>query len=482
MSAWQALFDSARPAFAQQRTFDRARSLGLSALTCLGRRTLSGLLCASGQQFHDWSAAYRLFEQQRVDPSRLWITVQNQLFAHLPESAPVVALMDDTLRRKRGRRISGTSWRRDPLGPHFADNFIWASRFLQLSIALPEHPDQDVSPARAIPVDLQHAPSPRKPSKRAPEQVWQAWRTASAACTVSSLGAQRIAALRAALDTHPGGPGRALRICVDATFTCRTVLKDLPPRTTLIGRIRKDACLYALPTPEQANHGRGRRRAYGQRLPTPEQYRQDQSIPWQTVRACAAGNIYDFEIKTVTPLRWKHAGGDRQLLLLIVRPVAYRLKQGVDLNYRKPAYLICTDPALSPQQILQSYLWRWEIEVNFRDEKTLLGFGQPQVRTEAAVRTTAAFFVFVYAILLLALQQSQLAHTPLPPSRWQRRKPKRPQQRVSTPQAISLLRACLWSSALGLTNKNGFPRINSTIAKPPQIQFALKSAVLYATG
>jgi len=168
--------------------------------------------------------------------------------------------------------------------------------------------------------------------------------------------------------------------------------------------------------------------------------------------------------------------------LLIVRPVAYRLKQGVDLNYRKPAYLICTDPALSPQQILQSYLWRWEIEVNFRDEKTLLGFGQPQVRTEAAVRTTAAFFVFVYAILLLALQQSQLAHTPLPPSRWQRRKPKRPQQRVSTPQAISLLRACLWSSALGLTNKNGFPRINSTIAKPPQIQFALKSAVLYATG
>jgi len=482
MSAWQALFDSARPAFAQQRTFDRARSLGLSALTCLGRRTVSGLLCASGQQFHDWSAAYRLFEQQRVDPSQLWTAVQNQLFVRLPDSVPVVALMDDTLRRKRGRQISGTSWRRDPLGPHFADNFIWASRFLQLSIALPEHPDQNVSAARAIPIDLQHAPSPRKPSKRAPEEVWQAWRTASASCTVSSLGAQRIAALRAALDAHPGGPGRSLLICVDATFTCRTVLKDLPPRTTLIGRIRKDACLYALPTPEEANHGRGRRRAYGQRLPTPEQYRQDQSIPWQTVRACAAGNTYDFEIKTVTPLRWKHAGGDRQLLLLIVRPVAYRPKQGADLNYRKPAYLICTDPALSPQQILQSYLWRWEIEVNFRDEKTLLGFGEPQVRTEAAVRTTAAFFVFVYAILLLALQQSQLAHTPLPPPRWQRRKPKRPQQRVSTPQAISLLRACLWSSALGLTNKNGFAMINPTIEKPFQIQFALKSAVLYATG
>jgi hypothetical protein len=36
-----------------------------------------------------------------------------------------------------------------------------------------------------------------------------------------------------------------------------------------------------------------------------------------------------------------------------------------------------------------------EIELNFRDEKTLLGFGQPQVRSDPAVRTTATFFVFV---------------------------------------------------------------------------------------
>jgi hypothetical protein len=30
-------------------------------------------------------------------------------------------------------------------------------------------------------------------------------------------------------------------------------------------------------------------------------------------------------------------------------------------------------------------LWRWEVEVNFRDEKTLLGFGQSQVRSDPAV-------------------------------------------------------------------------------------------------
>ncbi len=482
MATWQALFDAARPAFAQQRTFDRARTLALSTLACLGRRTVSGLLCASGQQFQDWSAAYRLFEQQRLDPAQLWTTVQHHVFSLLPASSPVVALMDDTLCRKRGKHISGTSWRRDPLGPHFADNFIWASRFLQLSIALPEHPDQALSLARAIPVHLQHAPSPRKPSQRAPSEVWDSWRAASAAATVSALGAQRIAALRNSLDTHPGGLARRLLICADATFTCRTVFKDLPQRTTLIGRIRKDARLYALPTLEEENHGRGRHRCYGQRLPTPEQYRQDDSLPWQAVRACAAGNTYDFEIKTVAPVRWKHAGGERQLLLLIVRPIAYRPNQAANLQYHNPAYLICSDPTLDPQQILQAYLWRWEIEVNFRDEKTLLGFGQPQVRTETAVRTTSALFVFVYALLLLALQRCSLAHSPLPPPCWQRRKPKRPLQRISTPQAISALRSCLWSAALGLTNKNGFAVVRPTPAKPQQFPLALKSAVLYATG
>ncbi len=482
MSTWHALFDAARPAFAQQRSFERARSLGLSALACLGRRTISGLLCASGQQFHDWSAAYRLFEKERIDTEALWRSLRHQLFDQLPPPAPVVALMDDTLRRKRGTHISGTSWRRDPLGPAFADNFIWASRFLQISLAVPAQPGDGPSLARAIPVDLAHAPSPRKPSRKASPDVWQAWRTASAAATISSLGARRIAALRADLDAHPGGASRPLHLCVDGTFTCRAVFRDLPSRTTLIGRIRKDARLYAPPHAAQQNHGRGRQRCYGDRLPTPEQYRREETIPWQSVQACAAGNIYDFEVKAITPVRWKAAGGQRDLQLLIVRPVAYRLKQGADLNYRKPAYLISTDPTLSPAQILQAYLWRWEIEVNFRDEKTLLGFGEPQVRTEAAVRTSSTFYVFAYALLLLALTRCRMVHLPLPAPAWRRPNPKRPLQRISTSQAISALRANLWASALGLSNKNGFACPRPQTTKPSQIQFALKSAILSASG
>ncbi len=70
--------------------------------------------------------------------------------------------------------------------------------------------------------------------------------------------------------------------------------------------------------------------------------------------------------------------------------------------YRQLAYLICTDLGLSVEELFQAYLWRWEIEVNFRDEKTLLGCGEAQVRTENTVQEIPAFIVAMYAFLLLA--------------------------------------------------------------------------------
>ena len=71
LAGWNALFDQARVAFAQRRSAERARALGLSALTCLGRHTLSGSLCTAGQQFRDGSAAYRLFERERLLRNRI---------------------------------------------------------------------------------------------------------------------------------------------------------------------------------------------------------------------------------------------------------------------------------------------------------------------------------------------------------------------------------------------------------------------------
>lgn len=250
---------------------------------------------------------------------------------------------------------------------------------------------------------------------------------------LTPCAAERLAALRRAMDREPQNKGRTLIAVVDGAYTNRTVLKQLPERTTLIGRIRKDAKLFAVPEQTSA---RGRPRLYGKPMPTPEPLRQDPAVAWQKVRAYAAGKTHDFQVKTLARVRWHGAGGQHNLRVLVVRPRAYRLGKNGRTLYRQPAYLICTDPGLALEKLLQYYLWRWEIELNFRDEKTLLGAGEAQVRTPSGVEKVPQLKVAAYAFLLLACERF-LAHNAgaLKRPKW---RPPDPNARVSSNQCLSL--------------------------------------------
>ena len=90
------------------------------------------------------------------------------------------------------------------------------------------------------------------------------------------------------------------------------------------------------------------------------------------------------------------------LQVVVIRPAGYRLRNGSKLLYRQPAFLICTDGKLDLQTLVQAYVYRWEIECNHRDEKSLLGVGQGQVRNPDAVRRLPQLQVAGYSLLLLA--------------------------------------------------------------------------------
>lgn len=476
IDAFDRLWAQTRPAFSQQRTWRRAHALALGTLVGLGRRTVSGMLTATGQQFGDWSAAYRLFNRERIEAKALLDPARRAIIERLGPDQPLVALLDDVLLRKRGRKMAGAGWRRDPLGPPFQTNLVWAQRFLQVSAALPEGPG--AARARAIPVDLVHCPTARKPRKGAPQPQWDEYRVQRQAGRISARGAEAIARLREAMD-RDGQRERALIVAADGGYTNTAVIKSLPPRTTLVGRLRKDAKLYGPPV-ESATPGRGRRRIYGQPLPTPEQMRQDAALPWQHIEVFAAGRRCTFEVKEVGPVRWRGAGA-RDLRLIIIRPPAYRPSKTSRLLYREPAYLICTDPDLSLQQIVQAYVWRWEIEVNFRDQKTLLGTGQAQVRTQAAVQGVPVLIVAAYAYLHLALAQCGLTGqdgATLPRPKWH--KP-RSGQRLSTARGINLLRTQLWGNALGVENFSHFVRQQQLQTKCEKKLYHPANAILYAS-
>ena len=411
----------------------------------MGRHTITGILTASGQQFVDWSAAYRLFSQQRIDVSKIFDVARLSALQELASYPYIIAHMDDTLLKKTGKHILGTAWRRDPLGPPFHTNFIWGQRFLQISMALCDY-DQCVQ-SRAIPVDFHHCPTVKKPGKFADDKQWEDYKEQKQKAKLSKQGSLRIKELRNKLDQQ-GVVEKQLLLSVDGSYTNQQVLKALPDRVTLIGRIRKDTKLYALPN-NQTPLPLGRRRVYGERIPTPEQIRQSDQYPWLQVNAWAAGKTHPFNVKIVKHTRWRPAGQQHTLQLVIIRPLGYRLTKKSRVLYRQPAYLVCTDTNLDIEKLLQAYLWRWEIEVNFREEKSILGCGQAQVRNPESVVNVPAFITAMYALLHLANYRSLKASNQktLPRPKWY---PKQNDKRFTSGDLINNLRAQLWSRAIGI--------------------------------
>ncbi|HWB99361.1 MAG TPA: transposase [Bryobacteraceae bacterium] len=449
----------------------------MSTLLCLGRHTLTGWLTTSGQQFADWTAAYRLFSADRLPVPEIFSVIRRNVLAQLPTSAPLAVALDDTLLRKRGTHIPGVAWRRDPLGPPFQTNFVRAQRVLPFSAALPLSPNA----YRMVPIGFHHAPTPPKPSRKASDQQRQHYRQQARRMRLSLQAAHQIAALRQALDAEPDGAQRPLRLFVDGGYTNATVLKKLPARTTLIGRIRKDAKLYTLPPPSPTPQ-RGRPRRYGAPASTPEQVRTNDAMPWRSLEISINGVAHSLRVKGVPDLLWRTAGLQHTLQLVVIAPLGYRLRKGSRLLYKRPAFLICTDPQLDLHSLVQGYIQRWDIEVNFREEKTLLGVGQAQVRHKQSVEDVPALQVASYALLLLATRQAfPQSASPglLPRPKWANAASN---VRFSTARAIHQLRAEVWGHALGLRNFSGFADHLAANTKPEKFPSDPSSALFYATN
>lgn len=465
------MLSQATEATHRQASADRLRAHLLAQLVCLGRHTLSALLTTNGQLDQDWSADYRLYSQQRLEPDELFTQIRRGAQQSLEPDQPLVVAMDDSIFRKTGRKILGVSYRRDPLSPHFRVNLVLGMRFVQLSALV--HQQDGLS--RMIPIDFQQAPLPKPPPANAPEDQLRRYQAQLAAANINQVALQRVNFLRDQLDAEQDpGHSRDLRLVVDGRFTNAKLLKHLPHHTTLIGRIRRDAKLFFLP---QAQAATGRKRLYGQEAPSPEELLKDPSTEFQAVQAQLGERSCQFKVKSLGPLRALQAGGGHQLQLLVIAPLGYRLRKGSKLLYRQPAFLICTDPTLSIQSLLQNYLWRWDIEVNFRDQKTLLGVGEAQVRNPNSVQSQPATAIAAYGLLLLAAAQCDLKALKQP--KWR----SDPQlKRLSTAALINLLRHELWNASIRPKRSTHFWSHASPDHNPQKLQPELGPAVFYASA
>lgn len=461
LATFDRLIGSWRDVFAQERTYQRARRLVFGLIVSVRMHLTSHAICATGRQFVDWTADYRVCSRSPWDAQRLF----DPIFDHLPQllgspDAPVLMALDDTMCKKSSPRIPGVSMGRDPMSPPFRVNLCYGLRFVQASILVTSQ--QQAGPARALPVRFDFAPPAKKPranklrksdaksqepsdatsgspeneplptsptadaewekQKREWEAKLEAYKKEKKERRLPLAGLNAIRSVRQSLNQRPETCQRKLIVSGDGSYTTRDLLRNLPEQTTYIGRIRKDAKLHYRLEPA-AGKPVGRPRLYGAAAPTPEQILRDDSIETRYVPCYAAGKIHHIPVKVLGTVYWRKAGVDLPLQLIVIKPLGYRLRKGSKMLYRKPAFLICTDLSLDLQELVQDYIYRWEIECNHRDEKSLLGVAQGQVWNPNAVRRLPQLQVATYSLLLLSsLLTSGFQRTAdyLPLPKWRR--------------------------------------------------------------
>jgi hypothetical protein len=396
LAAFLAIVEDWRSVFPQQRTFERGVRQALGSLICLGRRCLTRIIWTNGGQNRSWSAEYFLHSRCRWEPQQLFQPILRRALAYCPRRLVGVAI-DDTRLRKTGRSIPQAFYQRDPLSPPFHLNLMLGLRFLQASLLVPLHRNASVG-TRALPVRFQEVSRIKRPGKKATEEMRKQYREAAKQKNPSRSFVDMGKQLRQEFD-QAGGRDKVLVLTGDGSFCNRTCFGEIPERSVLLVRARRDArlCFRA---------AENSRRFYAAGKFTPDQIRKDESRAFKTTRIFYGGKRRKIRYKEVNGVYWQRGAGQRPLRLIVIAPTPYRKRKSGKLYYRDPAYLLTTDLRSSLKQLLQIYFDRWQIEVNHREEKDTLGVGQAQLWNVTAVPKQPVLAVASYSALLLASLQA----------------------------------------------------------------------------
>jgi DDE superfamily endonuclease len=297
--------------------------LVLGALLVPGQRTVCSILRIVGLRQERHFVTYHRVLNRTVWDSRLAARLLLGLLVEgfLP-TGPVLLSVDDSIERRRGKRISAKGIYRNPVrSPR--SFFVKTSRLRWLSLMLLS-PMPWAGRVWALPFLTVLAPSERYCEERGLRH-----KTLTDWVRQVTLQARRWL------------PGREIVLLGDSSFTVLDLLVALI-RHGVIGvtRLRLDAALYE-PAPPRQPGAKGRPRKKGDRLPSLTQVLADASTHWQPI---TVSNWYGapqrcLEICAQTAL-WFHSGQAS----LPIRWVLLRNPRG----QFAPQALLCTEPMKDP--------------------------------------------------------------------------------------------------------------------------------------
>jgi hypothetical protein len=342
-----------RPCFTAP-SFDTFTALVVGLVAQPVGRTVCGMLTGAGlaRVWHH-CRAHRFFSTARWCPRQLGLVLAELIVTRLlVPGAPVTVAIDDTLFRRRGKKVHAVGWFHDgsaagqvKLG--FGNNRVVAAIIVTLPF---------VSRPVALPVLATLALKGGDRSK-------------------PDLARDLVDALAERFGD------REIHVVGDAAYGCGA-FAGLGHDMTITTRARSTAVFFELAPPRTGK--RGRPRLKGDRIGTPAQIARHE--PCKTVTLARYATTTTAQITDRVCL-WYGTWRTDIVRVILVRDTRRTTNptNGYDIA------LVTTDLTATPEDILARYAARWSIEVTFFDVKNILGVGQARNRVRRAVERTVPF-------------------------------------------------------------------------------------------
>lgn len=414
-------------------TFERFLTLVCGLILAMGRRTVShSLLSVRPLLRGHWSSYHRLYSHARFSMWKLGMALSRQVIALLPRDAPIHLVVDDTLDCKSGDRVWAKGTHRDPKRSSRAfTHFTFGHQWLVMCVLvrLP-----GVSRPWALPIlcGLCLTPKVAATLRVRPK-------------TGSVIARQMLIRLMRWF------PDRSFVLLGDSkVLTHRTACfaQRHADRVKVVGRLRGDANLYG--EPRKPRSRKDRAQPYkGRKLPSPakevERQLQEHAPTSQTLDWYGSGRR---EVAYVSQgdVLW-YSKHDLAVVLITWACVLGDAKRGSE-----NAYFYSSDPTMTPGQIIEAYVLRWNIEVTFEESRALLGLETTRHWCRQSVLRVTPILMCLFSVVTLL---------------WQRLPASRRKVLSATPcytktdctfaDALFAVRRELWQAQLGHRLRRGCP-------------------------
>jgi hypothetical protein len=394
--------------------FQHVQVLLVGTILSPGKRTVTQALRVTGK-----SQDAHFQNYHRVLNRAVWSSLAagqillRLLISAFARSGTIVFGLDDTIERRRGEKIAAKGIYRDPVRSshtHFvkASGLRWLA--LMLLVPLPWTPRVWALPFLTC----------LCPSQRYDEQRGRAHRT------LTDRARQMLLLVARWL------PGRDVVVTADSSFAALALLEAVRAQVAMVTRLRLDAALYE-PAPARKAKQTGRPRKKGRRLPTLQQVATAKATPWQRVivRGWYGERARTVEIVSDTCV-WYHTG-------MPAVPIRWVLIRDPEGKFETQA-LLCTKLGVTPLQVLEWFVLRWQVEVTFEEARAHLGMEtQRQWSAKAVARTTPCVLGLYSLMSLLAERVREQQGLTVRRDAWYAK------ERVTFSDTLAMVRRWLWA-------------------------------------